>query len=82
MEFKEKNPGLGTGAPESCYPKTEFISWWVSSQKTQPSQRSIRRRKESLLAASKENTHRGSFPKQCLPKDQMGSFKLRVHAYL
>ena len=24
----------------ACYPKTEFASWWVLNQKTQPSQRS------------------------------------------
>ena len=36
-----------------CYPQTGFPFWWVSSQKTQPSQK-IRRRKNLLLAASKE----------------------------
>ena len=40
----------------------------------------IRRRKDLLLAASKENT--GSFPKQCFPEQQnWGIFKLSVHAY-
>ena len=39
------------GASRSLH--TEFTSWWVLSHKTQPSQRE--RRKDLLLAASKEN---------------------------
>ena len=39
----------------SVLPKTGIISWWMFSQKTQPSQRSIGRRKDLLLIASKEN---------------------------
>ena len=38
--------------------------------------------KEGFTTCSKSGEHQGSFPKQCLPKQQnWGSFKLRVHAY-
>ena len=63
-----------------CYPKTGFTSWWVSSQKTQSSQRSGEGRIYYYFQQARRTP--GSFPKQCLLEQQSwGSFKLRVCAY-
>ena len=51
------------GASRSLH--TEFTSWWVLSHKTQPSQRE--RRKDLLLAASKENT--GDLPQSSVSQN-------------
>lgn len=58
-------------------PETRFASWWVSSQKTQPSQR---RGKGRVLLATMKGEHGGYFPQQRLSEQQnWGSVKLRVH---
>ena len=61
----------------ACSPKSGFTSWWVWSQKTQPSQRPGEGRIYHL-----QQNKRTLLPKQCLPEQQnWGSLKLRVHVH-
>lgn len=59
--------------------KTVFTSWWVLSQKTQPSQRIGKGR---VLPATSEKEYLGYSPKLCLLKQQnWEGFKVKGHPY-